>query len=141
MAAWSSGRCGSCGLGIRAASGDESKPCLAFFVAVWTVLTHPAMCAEPRVIFLHPSPINIAAKGKSAGLGPMMISSLYFPILVPVGVFWGICMAFWWMVGERLSDTLNLLQRKPNLLLSVFVRCVVISMLQMRKLALRDVEA
>lgn len=76
MAAWSSGRCGSCGLGIRAASGDESKPCLAFFVAVWTVLTHPAMCAEPRVIFLHPSPINIAAKGKSAGLGPMMISSL-----------------------------------------------------------------
>lgn len=92
MAAWSSGpsgRCGSCRLGIRAASGDESKPCFAFFVAVWTVLTHPAMCAEPRIIFLHPSPINIAANGKSPGLGPMMISSLYFPILVPVGVCLG----------------------------------------------------
>lgn len=72
-----------------AASGDASKPCLAFFVAVWTVLTHPAMCAEPQIIFLHPSPINIAASGKSPGLGPVMISSLYFPILVPVGVVLG----------------------------------------------------
>lgn len=47
------------------------------------------MCAEPRIVFLHPPPINLAANGKSPGLGPMMISSLYFPILVPVGVFLG----------------------------------------------------
>lgn len=71
-------------------------PYFAFFVIVWPVLAHPVMCAEPWIVFLHPSPINLATNGKSPGLGPMMISSLYFPILVPVFVFLG---ASAWSLG------------------------------------------
>lgn len=50
---------------MRADSRDESKPHLAFFVAVWPVLAGPVMSAESRIVFLHPSPINLAANGKS----------------------------------------------------------------------------
>lgn len=50
---------------IGADSGDESKLCSPSFVVVWTVFTHPVMYAEPRIIFLYLSPINLAANGKS----------------------------------------------------------------------------
>ena len=50
---------------MRADSRDESKPRLAFFVAVWPVLAGPVKSAESRIVFLHPSPIKLAANGKS----------------------------------------------------------------------------
>lgn len=61
---------------IGADSGDESKLCSPSFVVVWAVFAHPVICAESQILFLHPSPTNLAANGKSPGRGPMMISSL-----------------------------------------------------------------
>lgn len=54
------------------------------------------------------------------GLGSMMTSLVSNPSAQSVCLF-GICVVFWWMVGKGLSDTLNWLQHKPNLLLRVFL--------------------
>lgn len=67
----SGGHLASCSAGLlptrqmRTDCGDESRLCSPFFVVVWTVFSHPVMYAESRIVFLHPSPINLAANGKS----------------------------------------------------------------------------
>lgn len=68
---------------------------------------------------IHP-PATLQLMESPPGLGPMMIS-LVSNSSASLCVFLGMCMVFWWTVGEGLSDTLNQLEQKPNLLLKVFL--------------------
>lgn len=82
---------------IRADSGDESKLCSPFFVVVWIVFAHPVMYTESRIVFLHPSPINLAANGKSPWTWAYddLFSSVSNSSANLCGFFLGTCMVFW----------------------------------------------
>lgn len=93
---------------IGADSGDESKLCSPSFVVVWAVFAHPVICAESQIIFLHPSPINLAANGKSPWTWAYDdLFSLVSNSSASLCAVLGTCMVFWRLVGEGL-------QCKPN---------------------------